>query len=315
MGKCIVDITQYMHMYLKLKAIKDINELELENKFLKLFSKKYNTICMDIDKTITSGKNIDNDLICFIIKIIKQNKNICFITGRGREYSRQILNRIFNEATAEGLSIKNITCCTGNGAIYMYSKEGFLDKEEKIVSDEKIKKYQEDKELLRNLYISELRNKKVNNIDEEEIKRVSIESSGKLSLRFPISINEMSEESEMMNILNEVLIKTDLIDEYYSSKSIYKDKTIFEISLANKKMAVEFLADKLEKNEEDIIRIGDQGKRYGNDFQMLNCIQGFSVDEIEPSTLGVLPIIGEYGNRILGINATKKILDDLIIEK
>ena len=70
-----------------------------------------------------------------------------------------------------------------------------------------------------------------------------------------------------------------------------------------------------EKNEEDIIRIGDQGKRYGNDFQMLNCIQGFSVDEIEPSTLGVLPIIGESGNRILGINATKKILDDLIIEK
>ena len=80
-------------------------------------------------------------------------------------------------------------------------------------------------------------------------------------------------------------------------------------------MAVELLADKLEKNEEDIIRIGDQGKRYGNDFQMLNCIQGFSVDEIEPSTLGVLPIIGESGNRILGINATKKILDDLIIEK
>ena len=48
---------------------------------------------------------------------------------------------------------------------------------------------------------------------------------------------------------------------------------------------------------------------------MLNCLQGFLVDEIESETLGVLPVMGIEGTRLRGINATKKTLEDLIIEK
>lgn len=119
----------------------------------------------------------------------------------------------------------------------------------------------------------------------------------------------------MLQLLNEILLKMDLADEYYTSRSIFKDKIIFEVSIANKKMAIDFLSNKLEENTSEIIRIGDQGKMDGNDFEMLNCFQGFSVDEIEPRTSGVLPIMGSDNKRIIGIDATKKVLKDLIIEK
>ena len=80
-------------------------------------------------------------------------------------------------------------------------------------------------------------------------------------------------------------------------------------------MAIDFLSNRLEEQTSDIIRIGDQGKKYGNDFAMLDCFQGFSVDEIESSTPGVLPIIGSDNKKIKGIDATKKVLRDLIIER
>lgn len=135
----------------------------------------------------------------------------------------------------------------------------------------------------------------------------SVESSGKLSLRFPINVEDFDENADMMQILNEILLKMDLVDEYYTSKSIFTDKIIFEISLANKKMAIDFLADKLEETASEIIRIGDQGKQHGNDFAMLNCFQGFSVDEIEPETLGVLPVMGVEGTRLRGLMQQRKL--------
>lgn len=315
MSDSMIDISKYMQVYLQVKNRKNFSRDKAEDIFRKIFLKKYNTVCMDIDKTVTNGEHIDDEMLNLIFEILRQNKNVCFITGRGRKISKEVLSKLYKEAIIRGIDIKNITCCTGNGAIYMYSKDGFLDKEESIVTKEKIEKYKEQKELLRNLYIKELEKNAVVNINPDLLKKRSVESSGKLSLRFPINIEEIVENADMMQILNEILLKTDLVDKYYTSKSIFKDKIIFEISLANKKMAIEFLADKLEENKNNIIRIGDQGRKYGNDFAMLNCLQGFSVDEIESETLGVLPVMGIEGTRLRGINATKKTLEDLIIEK
>lgn len=315
MSDSMIDISKYIQVYLQVKNSRNYSKEELDGIFKKLFSKKYNTVCMDIDKTVTNGEYIDDEMLNLIFEILKENKNVCFVTGRGRKISKEVLNKLYKEATIRGIDIKNITCCTGNGAIYMYSKDGFLDREESIVSKEKIGKYKEQKELLRDLYIRELEKNGVININPDLLKIRSVESSGKLSLRFPINVEEFDENADMMQILNEILLKTDLVDEYYTSKSIFTDKIIFEISLANKKMAIEFLADKLEEKSSEIIRIGDQGKQHGNDFAMLNCFQGFSVDEIESETLGVLPVMGVEGTRLKGINATKKTLEDLIIEK
>ena len=314
MSVSMIDISKYIQVYLQVKNNRNYSKEELDGIFRKLFSKKYNTVCMDIDKTVTNGEYIDDEMLNLIFEILKENKNICFVTGRGRKISKEVLNKLYKEAIIRGIDIKNITCCTGNGAIYMYSKDGFLDREESIVSKEKIVKYKEQKELLRDLYIRELEKNGVVNINPDLLRIRSVESSGKLSLRFPINIEEFDEYVDMMQILNEILLKTDLVDEYYTSKSIFTDKIIFEISLANKKMAIEFLADKLEEKASEIIRIGDQGKQHGNDFAMLNCFQGFSVDEIEPETSGVLPVMGREGTRLRGINATKKTLEDLIIE-
>ena len=315
MSDSIVDISRYMQIYIKMKSKAIINEDTICDIFKKLFSKKYNTVCMDIDKTITNGEYIDDNMLELIFEILKQNKNICFVTGRGKKFSKKILNKLYSQAIIRGVDIRNITCCTGNGAIYMYSKEGFLDKEENIISKDKIEIYQKQKKILRDLYISELKKNGIININSDLLRKQSIESSGNTSLRFPISLEENIENTDMLQILNEVLLKQDLTDEYFTSRSKFNNKIIFEISLANKKMAIDFLSNRLEEKTTDIIRIGDQGKKNGNDFEMLNCFQGFSVDEIEPETSGVLPIIGNDNKRITGIEATKKVLKDLIIER
>ena len=315
MNDNIIDISRYIQVYLQVKDSTKVNRNELDKIFKKLFSKKYNTVCIDIDKTVTDGEYIADDMINLILEILKQNKNISFITGRGRQISKSILNDIYSQATTRGIDIKNITCCTGNGAIYMYSKNGFLDKEESIISKDRIEKYQKQRELLRDLYIKELEKNKILNVNTDIIKKRSIESSGKLSLRFPIDMKELGENTDILQQFDETLLKMDLTDEYFASRSIFNDKIIFEISLANKKMAIDFLANRLEEKTSNIIRIGDQGKKNGNDFEMLNCFQGFSVDEIEPKTSGVLPIMGSDKKRVTGIDATKKVIEDLIIEK
>lgn len=60
-----------------------------------------------------------------------------------------------------------------------------------------------------------------------------------------------------------------------------------------------------------MIKLGDQGKVHGNDFNMLKSYAGFSVDEIETSIPEVLPVMGEDGEIIKGTKATKKLLRDL----
>lgn len=310
----IFDISNYMKIYLAEKEKLNINEKELAETLKKIFSQKYNTVCMDIDKTITNCNDIDKEMLDLIFKILKQGKNMCFVTGRGRKMAKSTLNKIYSEAIKRNVDFKNITCSTGNGAIYMYSKEGFLDKEESIISAEKVGKYYREKEVLRELYIKQLTKEGVINIDSAILRKRSIESSGNMSLRFPISRDEYINDKYMMEILNQILLKYDLVDEYYTSKGIFDDKNIFEISLANKKMAIDYLSDRLEENTNQIVRLGDQGRRYGNDFEMLNCFQGFSVDEIEKSTTGVLPVMGKDNNRIKGVKATKQILNELIIE-
>ena len=63
MSDSIVDISRYMQTYIKMKNKAIINEDTLCDVFKKLFSKKYNTVCMDIDKTVTNGEYIDDDML------------------------------------------------------------------------------------------------------------------------------------------------------------------------------------------------------------------------------------------------------------
>ena len=70
-----------------------------------------------------------------------------------------------------------------------------------------------------------------------------------------------------------------------------------------------------------MIRIGDCGDFRGNDYTMLNCNQGYSVDKISGSFDSCFPIFDNYGNILNGVDATlqlvksAKILPTVSLEK
>ena len=53
-----------------------------------------------------------------------------------------------------------------------------------------------------------------------------------------------------------------------------------------------------------MMRIGDCGDFIGNDYSMLNCEQGYSVDKVSGAVDKCFPIFNDNGIILKGINAT-----------
>lgn len=310
----MIDITKYIIAYRSVKGNKE-KEDKIESYFTELFSKTYSAICLDVDKTIRKDEKIDEDMLSIFEELLKKNTSLCFITGMGRTKSKETLLQVYKYMEGKHVNIRNITCATSNGAIFLDTSKSFLDVEEKIVKDTTLEEYTKMKSIIRNMYISEvLRHDVVDGKFQELIER-SIKSSGDMSLRFVFDYSEVQDDEQMTVALKEILLKTDLAEELYVLKGKHKDKLIWELSLADKLKAVRFFQERYGLKDIDVVKLGDQGKINGNDFNMLNSYAGFSVDEIESTTKDVLPIIDDYGNIITGTGATKKILKDLDFNK
>lgn len=259
--------------------------------------------------------NIDDEMINIFKSLLKLNTSICFISGRGRTSSKEVLLYMYEKLKKSKVDVKNITCASSNGSIFMYSTQEFLDTEDSVVEKETLENYIKNKQMLREACINNMvKQEGIRGQVDEFIKR-SIKSSGSNSLRFPVFSDEIVNEEQLINSLKDILLKADLIDEYRIFKGIHKGTNIFEISLVDKLAAVKFLSEKTKIPENLIVRIGDQGQKYGNDFAMLNSLCGFSVDKVEEEEIGVLPVMGDKGNQVKNVNATKKILKQLNFDK
>ena len=306
----MIDITKYIIGYKKLKN----DKLPFE-KILKIleetFKENYQAICLDIDKTITNNQKIDNEMLEIFEQLIKKNVSICFVTGRGRKSSKEILLQVYKHMKENQISIKNITCATNNGVIFLNTNKDFLDTERNIVSKIKIEEYLYLKNKIREKYIEEIVKLGCVNANKKEITTRSLYCTGKASLRFAFKPNEILNNEVMINSLKEIINKTDLAEELNVFKGKHKDKIIYEVSLADKIKAVEYFAKTYNIAIDKIVKIGDQASQYGNDYTMLKSKAGFSVDEIDRNTIEILPVINNKGEQEKGIKATKKIIKEL----
>lgn len=62
-----------------------------------------------------------------------------------------------------------------------------------------------------------------------------------------------------------------------------------------------------------MVRICDEGRKYGNDYEILNVSQAFSTGSISDEPFACFPVIDENGNKLIGLAATKYLLDNLDI--
>src|SRR5438552_337875 len=63
------------------------------------------------------------------------------------------------------------------------------------------------------------------------------------------------------------------------------------------------------------LRIGDQGHEYGNDFELLNHVGGFSVGTISCKPTGCFPVVDKSGRTIVGVEGTRYLLEAFQITK
>ncbi len=306
----MIDITKYAMAYKRIKSdsVKGAYALQY---FEELFAKTYSAVCLDVDKTIREHEIIDEEMLSIFYELLERNTSLCFITGMGRTKSREVLMQVYRYMKDRKMDVKNITCATSNGAIFLDTSKDFLDSEQVIVSDTILERYTKMKDVLRREYITSVKGLGLVKGDLTEFVSRSIKSSGDMSLRFAFNYDEVEDYDAMTLALKEVLCKTDLAEEISVLKGKHKDKLIWELSIADKLRAVKFFEERYGIKDTDVIKLGDQGKVHGNDFNMLKLYAGFSVDEIESSIPEVLPVMGEDGEIIKGTKATKKLLRDL----
>lgn len=296
----------------------------LEN-YLKSLDQKYNAVCFDIDGTLTTkySNSIDNRAINMIIDLLMKKIPIVFITGRGEtgldDLKKDIYIHIKNNENITDSDIKRIYVLTNDGARLFYStttvQEGFLSENVYISTKE---------ELNQLLIIDKM---------VKEIKDIStISNCFNITYSKDLKTNQILNVRMVFNISDDKIINSifDNIESYiknnnlngiHLTRGIYKNKSVIQLGTATKDIAIERTEKLIGVPQNSMIRIGDCGDLRGNDYAMLNCNQGYSVDKTNESINSCFPIFDDRGNIIKGVEATlqlvksAKILPTVCLEK
>lgn len=318
-----LDYRLYAEMVLKVKKTYNNHSLYAQRKeklikqLERAFNTVYNTICIDIDKTITETENgeeiIPKKLQKGFQKISNLDCYVCFITGRGKENAKKAILAIIDLINSGKHKFTNYTrwfCITNNGVDLLYSLDNnpnnFLNMSKNLMQDNN---FRQEKQKLR-AEISKIISEIINET-EEKVSNDSINSSGGTSLRFPIDNRYDSKIYD--DIYNNIKNNLKQKKQYNLAKGVYEDKIVFEITSHTKGEAIKALSVFLGISEDKMVRIGDQGIESGNDYTMLNCNSGFSVDTISKDFFNCIPVFDWHNNyKILkGTEATGFLLDNL----
>ena len=302
-----------------------MNNILLFENYIKSLEQKYNAVCFDIDGTLTTenSKSIDRRAIRMIVDLLKKKVPIVFITGRGetglKDLKSDIYNDIINSKEITDADIKRIYILTNDGARLFYSLgasfEEFLVANTYISTDSELKELEKVNELI-----------------------IKLKSSKVYGSFFELGYSEDSETNKIINIRMVFNIKnSNLIDLIFEqiqlyiihnkfegihlTRGIYKDKIVFQMGTTTKDKAIERAEKLIGVPRNSMMRVGDCGDLKGNDYAMLNCKQGYSVDKTSGSMDSCFPVFDDNGNIIKGVNATlslirqAKILPTVCLEK
>ena len=318
-----IDYDIYVNTIIKQKSyVNDYTITPNKRSKLKEIIKKslntvYNTICIDIDKTITENNDgeevVSKKLIKGFRKIARLGCYVCFITGRGKENAKKAIISLIDLINEDGKSYVDYTrwfCIINNGVCLLYSTENsremFLNESHELCKN--INKFKNEKKILRTK-IAKIISKHIG-ISNSELIELSEKSSGETSLRFPI---ENTYDSDIYKMINRDIIRTLKNKEIYISQGIYKNQKVFEVSPQTKGKAIKSFCSFVGLSTNNMIMIGDQGDETGNDHSLLDFASGFSVDKFSKNYFKCFPVIDWNNNYkiIKNIDATSFILENL----
>ena len=286
-----------------------INE-ELMNNYRKALEQKYNAICFDIGGTLTEDDStkIDSRVLPMLASILKKHIPLVFITGRGETGLNELLSDILDDLKYKyGVSEKQllkIYALTNDGArIFMTGNNGepLFNISEYISSREDFVKLEEINSKIINL----LNSSTLGNCCKVTYSKDSV-TNNIINIRVIILNNNVEINNEMIRIINS-FIRDSKNPNLNLTIGMHNGKQVLQIGTATKDKAIKIAERMIGIPQNSMLRIGDCGDRLGNDYSMLNCPQGFSVDRTSGAINGCFPII-EDGEVIKGVNGTLNLL-------
>ena len=293
--------------------------------YLKSLEQKYNAVCFDIDGTLTTkdSKNIDSRAIDMIIELLSRKIPVVFITGRGEtgleDLKRDIYFKIKTSKNITESDMKRIYVLTNDGARLFYSneisQEEFLSKNIYITTNEELNELLIIEKMIVNIK-NKLKNINYFNISySKDLKTEQI-----LNIRMVFNTHDDNIINSIFDSINKY-IKNNGLNGIYLTRGVYKNNSVIQIGTATKDKAIERAENIIGVPQNSMIRIGDCGDIRGNDYAMLNCNQGYSVEKTSGSYDSCFPIFDDYGNILKGVEATlqlvksAKILPTVTLEK
>lgn len=141
-----------------------------------------------------------------------------------------------------------------------------------------------------------------------------------INIRMVFNTNNSNIVEKNYETIKEI-ISSNQFEKIHLTRGFYKDNSVIQIGTTTKDKAIKRVERVIGVPEDSMIRIGDCGDVYGNDYSMLNCKQGYSVDKTSGAVDRCFPIFGENKNIISGVDATlelikkSKILPTVCLEK
>lgn len=302
-----------------------MKENVLYENYLKSLEQKYNAVCFDIDGTLTTkdSKSIDSRAIDMIIELLSKKIPVVFITGRGEtgleDLKQDIFTSINNSDKVTESDMKRIYVLTNDGARLFYSdsisQDDFLSKKVYITTEEELNQL-----LLIDQMIKEINNKLESNTYFDITYSKDFETNQILNIRMVFNTHNDKIINSIFDSIDNYIIKNNL-SSIHLTRGIYKNNLVIQIGTATKDKAIERTETIIGVPRNSMIRIGDCGDIRGNDYAMLNCNQGYSVDRTSGAYNSCFPIFDNDGNILKGVEATlqlikkAKILPTVCLEK
>lgn len=284
---------------------------ELIKNYNNALEQKYNAVCFDVDGTLTEANSakIDKRVLPVLANILKKHIPVVFITGRGETGLNDLLNDIVIDLKEKycvtDRELKKMYALTNDGArFFMTSPEG-----NKIFNINSYVSSENDFQMLNEL--DQQIKKLLDNSIKNNFCKITYSVDSKTGMIINIRVIVLNDNEEFnKNIIDAInsLIKNKMNPNLNLTLGVHKGKQIIQVGTATKDRAIQVAEMMIGIPQNSMLRIGDCGDKDGNDYSMLNCTQGFSVEKTSGDIDKCFPVI-ENGKILTGVEGTLSLLN------
>jgi len=268
------------------------------------FTRVYRCVAFDIDGTLTLGHGIaiDGEMARVIGRLLQRGVPVILITGRGRASTRRAAQDIRRHSGLSDWYVRRLQCITHNGVFLLRTP---TDTPAAFLSTEEVIGPSPEPQRVQDLF--------------ENVKRV-IERCGlglanvdvtKEPHSIRIALPSAKDRARLEEAIRDLALGFNQDgSRIYLSRGAYGTLNCLDLSWTNKKRALEHVAALMGVDATRILRIGDQGQKGGNDFDLLDSPSGFSVGEFSSNPVCCHPVLAPDMRRPLaGSEATNRLLE------